>query len=156
MPQSPAMRQPLTPQAPGSAGGNRVGEFTRVFGPGDVPAAPPPAPVTSSVPSGATQTFAAQPPGPPPARTQQGPGEYTRMFSVAAPLTLGQPDPDAPPAGAPQQYAQAPPPPVPSRLPLLLGLSAVVILLIALIVYLVNFRALPCRTVARGKRLQWF
>jgi hypothetical protein len=61
------------------------------------------------------------------------------MFSVAAPLTLGQPDPDAPPAGAPQ-YSSAPPPPVPSRLPLLLGLSAVVILLIALIVYLV-FRA---------------
>jgi hypothetical protein len=63
---------------------------------------------------------------------KQGPGEYTQMFSAPAELTLGQPAPGAPPSRQPA------PAPIPSRsrLPLILGLSALGVLIVAVILFL--------------------
>jgi hypothetical protein len=119
--------------------GSREGEFTRVFGPRDVPAEQPsPPPSSTPLSAGATQSFSTQQSAPPPVRAQEGPGDFTRQFSVAAPLpTLGQPSPDAPkPAGAGQQPFAALPP-APSKLPLILGLVAIGILVVSLILFLI-------------------
>ncbi len=81
MPRSPVVQQPLTPQAPGNAGPNKVGEFTRMFGKGDLGA------------------FAAPPAAPPPPKE---PGEFTRMFqSPVAPPAPAAPPPASPSSGAP-------------------------------------------------------
>lgn len=136
MPRSPAVRQPLTPRNQGSAGG-REGEFTRVFGPRDVPAGPPsPPPSSTPISSGATQTFATQQPTAAPIRAQEGPGDFTRAFAVQAPLpTLGQPTPDASkPSGQSPGSAL---PEASSRLPLILGLAGIGIFVVALILFFV-------------------
>jgi hypothetical protein len=83
MPHSPAVQQPLTPQAPGSSGHNRVSEFTRTFGKGelDMPPARPPV-------------------APPP---QKEPGEFTRMFhspGASAPVPVAPPTFATPPGAA--------------------------------------------------------
>ena len=88
MPHSPAVQQPLTPQAPGGSGPNRIGEFTQTFGKGHLrPGTPAP---------------------PPAAPAPKEPGEFTRMFhspGAAAPPPNPQPiAPAATPAFA------APPP----------------------------------------------
>ena len=117
MPRSPEVQQPLTPQAPGHSGPNKVGEFTRMFGKVDAPATPaPPAAAPAKEPGEFTRMFQASPapmaappatqptpipqslplaPSPPlaapPAFSQPaGPGEYTRQFSAPAQMTLGQ------------------------------------------------------------------
>ena len=133
MPHSPAVQQPLTPQAPGGSGPNRIGEFTQTFGKGsfDLSPAPPaaapspkepgeftrmfhspgaatPLPVTQPVTPAAPPAFAAPPPAAPAIAAQpSGPGEYTRQFSAPAQLTFGQtsPNPAAPPPPGPQAYA---------------------------------------------------
>ena len=138
MPNSPAVQQPLAPQAPG----NRVSEFTRTFGKADLempppaPAAPPPAkepgeftrmfhapgasaPATSPGPArsapppmgGTTQGFAMPVAPAPAAPAQNGPGEYTRQFSAPADLTFGQTSatPSGPLAGSPSPNVFAPP-----------------------------------------------
>ncbi len=84
MPHSPAVQQPLTPQAPGGSGPNRVGEFTQTFGKGTFDLAPPPA--------------AANP-------APKEPGEFTRMFHSPG---AAAPPPAAPPA--PPAFAAPPPP----------------------------------------------
>jgi hypothetical protein len=98
MPQSPAVQQPLTPQAPGGSGHNKAGEFTRMFGKAGM-AAPPAAP--------------AAPPSP------QEPGEFTRMFQAPA-VPMTQPGvttpaaPSPPPVSGPAPNFSAPAPsPVP-------------------------------------------
>ncbi len=128
MPHSPAVQQPLTPQAPGGSGPNRIGEFTQTFGKGgfDPAPAPPAATPVPREPGEFTRMFhspgaAAPPPvapvaapsappafAPPPAAAQpSGPGEYTRQFSAPAQLTFGQTSasPAAPAAPGPQAYA---------------------------------------------------
>lgn len=134
MPQSAAVQQPLTPQAPGGSGPNRIGEFTQTFGkdrfdpapapPGAAPApkepgeftrmfhspgAAAPPPVTQPATASAPPAFAATPPpaAPPIAAPPSGPGEYTRQFSAPAQLTFGQtsPTPAAPLAPSPQAFA---------------------------------------------------
>jgi hypothetical protein len=133
MPHSPAVQQPLTPQAPGGSGPNRIGEFTQTFGkdrfdpapappaaapapkePGEFtrmfhsPGAVAPPPVTQPVTPTTPPAFAPPPPAAPPFAAQpSGPGEYTRQFSAPAQLTFGQtsPNPAAPPAPSPQAYA---------------------------------------------------
>jgi hypothetical protein len=64
----------------------------------------------------------------------QGPGEYTQMFAKPASLTFGQA-----PTGPPSQRApeSAPIKRNNSRLPLLLVVGAVVLLIIAIVVYFV-------------------
>jgi len=129
MPHSPAVQQPLTPQAPGGSGPNRIGEFTQTFGKGgfDPAPAPPAATPAPKEPGEFTRMFhspgaAAPPPAappapppfaaPPPAATPiaaqpSGPGEYTRQFSAPAQLTFGQSaaTPATPPSPGPQAYA---------------------------------------------------
>ncbi len=130
MPHSPAVQQPLAPQAPGSSGPNRIGEFTQTFGKGtfDLASVPPAAAPASKEPGEFTRMFhspgAAAPPAvtpqatpgappafavpPPPVAAQpSGPGDYTRQFSAPAQLTFGQtsPNPSAPTAPGPQAYA---------------------------------------------------
>ena len=88
---------PPPPAAPtgAAAGSSAPGEFTRIFGRGDLPAAQAAPPAGA----GATQSFHARPEFTPPATPapSAGPGEYTRMFS-AQPVV--QPAPPAPPAPA--------------------------------------------------------
>ncbi len=135
MPHSPAVQQPLTPQAPAGSGPNRIGEFTQTFGKGgfDPPPAAPAAAPAPKEPGEFTRMFhspgagqgtgsAAPPPVAPPAlpafaaptpaaspiaAPPSGPGEYTRQFSAPAQLTFGQnaAAPAAPPAASPQAYA---------------------------------------------------
>ena len=129
MPHSPAVQQPLTPQAPGGSGPNRIGEFTQTFGKGgfDPAPAPPAATPAPKEPGEFTRMFhspgaAAPPPAappvppafaaPPPAATPiaaqpSGPGEYTRQFSAPAQLTFGQSaaTPATPASPGPQAYA---------------------------------------------------
>jgi hypothetical protein len=123
MPHSPAVQQPLTPQAPGGSGPNRIGEFTQTFGKGgfDPPPAPPAAAPAPKEPGEFTRMFHS--PGAPPPATPafappaapakpiaaqpSGPGEYTRQFSAPAQLTFGQTSatPASQPAPGPQAYA---------------------------------------------------
>ena len=130
LPQSPAVRGPLTPQ-PGGSGPNRAGEFTRMFGPHDHTAGVPPP--SANPAGGATQAFEAVRPAPPRAPQPQGPSEMTQMFSAPAQLTLGQSQPSAEPPAAPQGRPAG----APSRLPLILGLAAGAVLLLAVILFFV-------------------
>jgi hypothetical protein len=151
MPQSPEVRR-LEPQHAG-AGGQPVGAYTQLFGTPNMPPTQPPsaaAPPAAEQPgAGATNAFAVpQAPAYPPAGgayagynpydpynlygAKQGPGEYTRVFSAPAPLTLGQeppkpaqppaaaygapPNPYCAPAAAPSPYG-APPAPAPYGTP---------------------------------------
>ena len=139
MPHSPAVQQPLTPQAPGGSGPNRIGEFTQTFGkdrfgaapapvapmpapkePGEFtrmfhsPGAPGPSPVAQSpafaAPPPAAPAIPAQPSAAQPVAAQpSGPGEYTRQFSAPAQLTFGQTS--ANPSAPPPPGAQAYAPP---------------------------------------------
>ena len=98
LPQSPAVQQPLAPQAPGRSGFNQVSEFTRTFGkPGTEAPAPPPA---------------VAPP--------QEPGEFTRMFHSPAGGGMASGSPvaaAAPPAAQPLSSApQAPAQPLPAAM----------------------------------------
>jgi hypothetical protein len=126
---------PMTPLRP-PAQPRDAGEFTQIFGRGDMPSPPPP-PSPASASANATQVFATprpapaaqdlnRPMGPP---IPQAPGEYTQMFAKPAPLTFGQA-----PSGAPR-LAEAPIQRNESRLPLLLVLGAIVLLIIAILVY---------------------
>jgi hypothetical protein len=151
---------PFTPPPPSQPRG--AGEFTQIFGRGDIPSPPPPQaammPQSQTPSANATQVFAtprtpAMPPYVPPNISPnvapnispnvgpsmtpsqppaQGPGEYTRMFARPASLTLGQAS-----AGpqSPRMPESAPPRRNNSRLPLLLGIGAAVLLIIAVIVY---------------------
>lgn len=131
---------PATPLAP------KQGEFTKVFGAGEMrtlsptPVPPPAAPPAPRQPAAPTGIFAS-PKSTSPAPASQGPGEYTRQFSAAPALTLGQ---------APQETS-APRPPshggaVPagsarnSRWPLILGIAAVVVLVAVVVLFLVGRR----------------
>ncbi len=136
---------PTPPQPPRGAG-----EFTQVFGRGDIPSPPPPPAPAAPPPSSsnnATQVFAAPRPAAPPPMSPvtsllhpspkappQGPGEYTRMFSAPAPLTLGQAQ--ANPHG-PRVPEARPPARNRSRLPMLLMIGGAVLLILAVIVYFV-------------------
>ncbi len=130
---------PLSPPRPPSP--MKVdGEYTQLFGPGDIPSAPPPNPAPPSA-GLRTDVFPVRPPSPPaapmPMPLQPVPkvdDEFALNFSKPSVLTLGQA-----PAGAPiQPLAQvAPEKRNDSRLPLLLAMGALVLLLIAIIVYLV-------------------
>jgi len=149
-PMTPSQGVPghIAPSAPlrPSSHPKDAGEFTQIFGRGDIPSAPPP-PTPAAPPNpasaNATQVFAAPRPNSPmpmaspnvpPQGVQQGPGEYTQMFAKAASLTFGQarPAPQAirTPEAAPTKRNS-------SRLPLLLVMGAVVLLIIAVIVYFV-------------------
>ena len=127
MPHSPAVQQPLTPQAPGGSGPNRIGEFTQTFGKGSFDLAPPPPaapapkepgeftrmfhpPAAAAPPPAAPPApapFAPPPPAAPLAAPPSGPGDYTRQFSAPAQLTFGQTSatPAAPSAPSPQAYS---------------------------------------------------
>lgn len=101
VPQSPAVQQPLTPQAPGRSSFNPVSEFTRTFGkPGTEAPAPPPA---------------AAPP--------QEPGEFTRMFhsppggGLVAGSVPGTSPPAAQPLSPAPQAASHPLPPAMTAAP---------------------------------------
>jgi hypothetical protein len=125
------------------------GEFTQVFGRSDIPAPPtalrpaaPPVP-----PPTVTQAFerpSSPPPPPiptpPPVLTPpapKAPGEYTRQFSVPAALTLGQPGamPQAPRLSVP--LPTVPTSPKRSVVPLILILTAFLLMVAAVVVYLV-------------------
>ncbi len=144
----PGHAVPLTPVRPPSHPKD-AGEFTQVFGRGDIPSPPPPqAPAAppNSANSNATQVFATPRPNSPmpmvapnmsppvgsggSAPSSHAPGEYTQMFAKPASLTFGQPQaPQAPQTAAIKRNS--------SRLPLLLLIGAVVLLVIAVIVYFV-------------------
>ncbi len=163
MPQSPAVQQPLTPQAPGGSGHNRVGEFTRMFGKGDMttPPAPLAAPPAPKEPGEFTRMFQAPavpmtqpgvtpPPAPLPvsspiAPKPSGPGEYTRQFSAPAQLTFGQTS-ATPSAAQPPFMSQGiaqpamgavpgPPAPKKTNLVLILALVGMVIVAALLVVF---------------------
>jgi hypothetical protein len=150
---------PTPPQPPRGSS-----EFTKIFGRGDGPAAPPP-PAPAAPPhtsSGATQAFAApvhpaHPPSPAPSpatspvtspftspfanltgprSAPKPPGEYTRMFSTPAQITFGQPQSHVP------QFPQTPRAPEPmqtkrnsSLLPMLLVGGALLLLIAAILLY---------------------
>jgi hypothetical protein len=106
------------------------------------PLAPPPVQMHSS--AGATQAFSAQRPAAPAAPpAPSGPGEYTRMFSAPAAITLGQNagsaqnagmPPAAQPPAAPMApisrlpTAPAPAAPKSNNLPLILGIVGIIVL----------------------------
>ena len=86
------------PLHPIHAGDGKAGEFTRMFGQAEISGgmtAPPTMPAASTPAGSATETFQtpAAPAAPP---AVSGPGEYTRMVSVPAELTLGQGNSPAP------------------------------------------------------------
>jgi hypothetical protein len=143
------MTPPPTPMRTG-----REGEFTQVFGPGDLAAPHPPSAPAPAPSAGATQVFRAPPPVASPGVNlsiqgsaqspsqgytpgpAQGPDEWGRMFETPASLTFGQPPAATQGARMPEL--------APSKvrrnsfpLPLLLMVAAAVLLLIAVIVYLV-------------------
>jgi hypothetical protein len=147
-PMTPSAQQPqgapLTPPRP-PVPSKDAGEFTQVFGKGDMPSAPPPpAPAAPPNPasSNATQVFAAprplntvpmaaqNTPAPP---QQRAPGEYTQMFAKPASLTFGQA-----PAGpqSPRIPESAPVKRNKSLLPLLLVIGAAALLIAAAVIYL--------------------
>ena len=157
----PAFKDPMGAQMPaGSQGGQRVGEFTRVFGipkssapqpsfapptpvqqPQQAPQPPQqgeytrmfsPASVVQPPPPAAKQGFV--PPAQAPAR--QGPGEFTRVFQAPVPPSAFAPPapaPIVPAAQAPQERAKVVK--KPSYMPLFVGLG--VLLLIAVVLILV-------------------
>ena len=142
----PAHPAPLTPPARPPSHPKDAGEFTQVFGRGDIPSPPPPqAPAAppNAANANATQVFATprpntqvpyQAPNVPqnmssPASGRQ-PGEYTQMFAKPSSLTFGQPQTQRIPEPIPIKRNK-------SRLPLLLVTGAVVLLIIAVIVYFV-------------------
>lgn len=124
-----------------------AGEFTQVFGRGDIPSPPPPqAPAAppNALNANATQVFAAPRPNPPmpmaapnlpqnagPPSLHHGPGEYTQMFAKPASLTLGQAQPVSRGVEAVRPARNK------SLLPLLLVIGAVVLLIVAVVVYFV-------------------
>ena len=133
-----------------------AGEFTQVFGVGDIPAPPPvlrpsPPPVAPISPE-TMQTFekprvpafspnASFSPSASGAMAPTPPGEYTRQFSTPAPLTFGQPSSVPQVPRAPVSFSPAPgsfsPVRKQTRLPLILIAGAVVLLAAALLVYFV-------------------
>lgn len=145
--ESKAPVQPFPPSAPSHPVSPRQGEFTRVFGRGEIrgdspaPLEPPPAvrnptpPPVESARLFEPEAGAAKPAAP------QGPGDYTRRFSATPALTLGQaaetpargpasfPQGAAPAASARSAHA--------SRWPLILGIAAIVVSLAAVILFLV-------------------
>jgi hypothetical protein len=135
---------PTQPAPPPATGTGKPGDFTMMFGnPASKsnPSAPfnktsPAAPSNRSSISnnpGATSIFAANRPAtaaPPP--KQNGPGEYTRMFSApaTAPPTAGtQPAPGAPPAPAANLANSN------SRLILIVALFVLFVLAVALVLF---------------------
>jgi hypothetical protein len=167
-PPAPNTAQTFRPLSPPTIRQERDGEFTQIFGPGDVAAPrPPSAPPASGPPtsSNATQVFIVPPQPPtqvqsqphqsplsqqyqsPPTTTSRpalnlpptsspttGREEWGRMFDAPAALTFGQ----APPTDRGLRLQDvAPQVRNTSKLPLLLIVSAVVLLVIAVIVYFV-------------------
>ena len=138
----PAGGPPQGPQAPS---GSR-GEFTQMFGPGaglGGRVQPPGAPAGPARPAhgGATGLFSTPQSGASPAApAASGPGEYTRMFGTPpAGPSYGQPPPQTPaaPAAAPQpRQAQRPAAsPGSSKLPLIILGVALLVVVVALVVY---------------------
>ncbi len=185
----PAVPQPLPP----SQMGPKEGEFTRVFGPGQVPGRGPAGPAATvrrppEPPSKAPQLLRETPPlpvrgtlplpvrepAPQPVRepfpepraplpqatrafdsvklrgsagSAVGPGEFTVRFSAVPALTLGQSPASQAAAG---QAPETPAPPQPSnkgissgaalnsRWPLILGIAAVVVLLVAVVMFIAS------------------
>jgi hypothetical protein len=135
--------QPV-PQAP------KQGEFTRVFGLGEVrnrmEAPQPPAEMRVPEPAPqATRAFASPPAVPqapvPPSTPAQGHGEYTVRFSAAPALTLGQPGGqpgETPAALSPSTANAASPRSSSSRWPLILGIAAIAVLLVAVALFLLS------------------
>jgi hypothetical protein len=124
----PPAGPPQKPSPPAVPPSSAPGEFTRIFGRGDAPAAPPPPRAGGS----ATLSFRAQPKVTPPATAapSAGPGEYTRMFS---PTPVLRPQPPAPPVA--QTPAPAIAPVVGKKVPLwlVLALGVAVVVLLAIV-----------------------
>ena len=139
----PAGAPPQGTQAPPAS----RGEFTQMFGPGaraggkvQLPGAPP-GPARPAQ-GGATGIFTTSDSsaGPATPAAGSGPGDYTRLFGTpAAPPSYGQtpPQPAATPAAAPQSRQAQPPPTTarPSNLPLIILGVALLVVVVALVVY---------------------
>ena len=105
LPKSPAVQQPLAPQAPGTAGANKVGEFTKMFGKAESAA------LVAALP---------------PVHDAKKPGEFTRMFQASnspggasptpssSPLPLS-PSPPVAASNAAPAFNPPPPPPPPKQ-----------------------------------------
>jgi hypothetical protein len=122
----------------------KQGEFTKVFGAGEMrklapnPIPPPAAPSEPREAARPSGVFASPKPTPPPV-APQGPGEYTRMFASAPSLTLGQAaqETSGPPRPSHDRAVAATSAPS-SRWPLILGISAAVVLLAVVVLILVG------------------
>ena len=134
----PQQVQPLG--SPGTRPGKQPGEFTQMFGTpnrpdarGPSPSVPPLGPALGSGGASATGAFSfpQTPIQPPP--NSSGPGEFTRMMSVNATPTLGQPpaQPNAQPGAQPLA-----PPKAKSMVPLYIAGGAVLLAIILIIVFL--------------------
>lgn len=135
---------PVPPVQPVHSG-PKQGEFTKVFGPGEVrslaatplPTRPEPVP-PAPAPAPATGLFAA-PKLTPAAAAPPGPGDYTRQFSAPPALTLGQtPQETRPPIAASTGRAGPANSALRSRWPLILGITAVVVLVAVLVVFIAS------------------
>ncbi len=123
-PPSGAPQKPSPPAVPPSS---TPGEFTRIFGRGDAPAAPPAPRAGGS----ATLSFRARPKFTPPATPapSTGPGEYTQMFGAQPVL---QPQRPAPPVA--QTPVPATAPVAGKKVPwLMLALIVAVVVLLAIV-----------------------
>ncbi len=123
----PPAGAPQKPSPPAVPPSSTPGEFTRIFGRGNAPAAPPAPRAGGS----ATLSFRARPKFTPPATTapSAGPGEYTQMFGAQPVL---QPQRPAPPVA--QTPAPATAPVVGKKVPwLMLALIVAVVVLLAIV-----------------------
>jgi hypothetical protein len=128
---------PATPPAP------KQGEFTKVFGAGEMrhfsstPAPPSAAPPSPPEPVPLSSVFPpAKPPSP---QVVQGPGEYTRLFSAGPSLTLGQTRPETPVTAPASSGRAVPARSAPhSRWPLILGIAAVAVLVAAVVLFVAS------------------
>jgi hypothetical protein len=109
MPQNPAVQQPLTPLPAGGSGPNRIGEFTRSFGKGDLaaPQAPPPLPSAKKEPGEFTKMF--QAPGANPTASPVSKGVQPAAPAAAPPAiptVFPASSPVSPPPTGPGEYTR--------------------------------------------------